>query len=183
MEILTVKPMKKLILIILISLSLHSFNSFGQLDHVLIKEDISSLKINGLTVIELSNPGINFEKLKVLGQLQDSSYSKTITEEIWKLYYSGITLTYVDRHGKPELHSFEVNSFDKLKIQLREIKLNNQSTKQFDLEGNSRDKIQTIFINEHTSQPEKFGDNFHYLEMILDSNKNIKSLKFESKVD
>ncbi len=170
----------KNIITITFALSLFSLSLNGQERHYIIKEELSKkLKINGLTLFDLNNPGEQFEKLQALGQLQDSSYSQTFIEELWEFDYPGIKLNYTNLIGKPQLYTFMLHSFDAVNLQLSGKRILSHSIELFDFENSNAAKVQVELVDEGMTRPEKFGGKYSYLELVLNSENQIQSLKFQ----
>lgn len=171
--------MKKLTLIISVLVFLVYDNSFGQSTYVLLEQDTCRLKINGLSILDLNMTGVNFEQLAAFGTLQDSTYTRTFVDETWELTYPGLSLTFINLDGKPKLYQLVITSFDEVAVEFCQKRIYSHSAEVFDFKGNSKEKIQVTVINDNTTEAEKFGNGYNYLEMILDSKKHIKSLRFQ----
>ena len=103
--------MKKIVLFFILLCGLIGQTKKNQNNSFLVNnESISLFSFNGLTMIDLNQPGESFEKLNKLGKPENTSYEESIVEKNWTYEYPGMKLVYVDLGGSTEL--LEMNITD-----------------------------------------------------------------------
>ena len=151
------------------------------------QENISLLSINGVSIIDLNEPGNNFQKLYKLGKPTNINITESFVEKIWVYEYSGIKLVYSNINGYPELLEMNVTilnskyeiSFDGKKInektKLNEIRSSNLKENYKGLSGR--------LLNSNTTENIKFEDKTSFMELILsDDSMKIIGINLKNKI-
>ena len=151
------------------------------------QENISLLSINGVSIMDLNEPGNNFQKLYKLGKPTNINITESFVEKIWVYEYSGIKLVYSNINGYPELLEMNVTilnskyeiSFDGKKInektKLNEIRSSNLKENYKGLSGR--------LLNSNTTENIKFEDKTSFMELILsDDSMKIIGINLKNKI-
>ena len=170
------RPVQNLLILFLCCFITSSASLFAQQKQSFLVnlEHHSDLKIEGLNLKTLNNPGSNFEKLNLLGKPENTEHIKNFVEETWVFQYANMQLIYTNRIGTPELVELKINQLKpKQKVYLKKTRLTNKTSIQAiasTTKATSK-KVLGKFIASDSSSMEKFNQQFSYLELILKDGK------------
>ena len=149
------------------------------------KTEFGKMTVNGLTLIQLNQPGKSFEILNNLGEPLNKKYHKKFAYETWILTYQGLKLIYVNPNGEPVLQEMIIHEFDEgMGVNIGSLKVSPE-TKQGDLKTsiNGRMDIKTYSVPNDAKESEKYQKGHSYMEFSFDkSDGKIKKIIYRDKV-